>query len=480
MGTVHRMRVAGALWVLLASLGVAHAVGDEHLELARSLFAKAEPLAAQGDDPDIEDAERKAGRKEARTLLKQARDEYNAWQNENPGKDDQVGVEIGKLLYWVNKMSSIGEVTGGGSKPAPSPTPAVPPASPPAGGSGANPSPGATPAAPPPDPGQQAKDDYAALTAFADANKADIPALKDAFEKFLADHPDPSLPEYTKAALRLGQLTEDLNATFKKVVGRDPEALDNNADSAATPIVMLRLKRDLAGKEPELRRNAAKLLGMTRSGAASYALAGVLRDSDAEVARLAAESLVQIGGWRTAETLTKQYRERSGDSQAVALGVIEQIAKKGSVDAKSVSFWIGRFVLSNDGEIAGRALESLTKLGPDGGPGLVEAMESRMDDKRLQVIDAIGRVNYVPGAARLSALLLRGDGSQVQNLRGKSMDVIKGMGIPAIPYLFPALADARTRQWTGYLLQQMTGERISSADIGAWKAWYARHKNDKR
>ena len=54
------------------------------------------------------------------------------------------------------------------------------------------------------------------------------------------------------------------------------------------------------------------------------------------------------------------------------------------------------------------------------------------------------------------------------------------MGIHTIPYLLKALADPRTRGWTGYTLQQMTGAQIPSQDVKAWREWYERHKNDKR
>jgi hypothetical protein len=381
-------------------------------------------------------------------------------------------------------MSSISEVSLGGvpSPPKP-PKPETPPA--PGPGSGATPGNGGAPPTPPappapPDPGQQAKDDYAALVEFEKTHRSDVPALRDAFEKFLADHPDTTLPEYTKAALRLGQLTEELNATFKKVVQRDPEALDNTSDSAATPAVMARLRRDLNGKDPEARRNAAKLLGLTRSGAASFPLVAVLRDSDPEVAKLAAEALVQIGGTRTAQNLTKEFRDRSHDSQVIAVDVLEQIAKKGPVDARAMSPWLGRFVLSNDNQIAQRALDILVSLGQDGGPGLVDAMETRMVDKKLVIMESIGKVKYMPGAARMANCLLRGDGADVEVPRKKAMDTITSMGIHTIPYLYKALADPRTRQWTGYMLQQMTGARISSQDIAGWKEWYQANKNQKQ
>jgi hypothetical protein len=243
---------------------------------------------------------------------------------------------------------------------------------------------------------------------------------------------------------------------------------------------MARLKRDLSGKDHDARVQAAKLLGLTRSGAASFALVTVLRDSDEEVAKLAAESLVQIGGWRTAENLTKTYRDRSPDSQAVALGILEQIAKKGPVDARSMSTWIGRFVLSTDGPTSKRALDILVSLGQDGGPGLVDAMETRVLDKKLAVMDAIGKVGYLPGAARISACLLRGDGADVEVPRARAMQTIQAMGIHTIPYLLKSLADPRTRGWTGYTLQQMTGAQIPSQDVKAWREWYDRHKNDKR
>jgi hypothetical protein len=372
----------------------------------------------------------------------------------------------------VKKMSKIGD----DAPPTPRP-PAAPPG-PKAGEGETPPAPGEKqPPAPPavPDAAQKAREGFAWLQEQEKKLKSDPGALKSAYEQFLVDNPDPSLPEYEKAAARIGELQKSLDDLFKDVAKKDPEQIEG---LDAKPKALYRLTADLNTKDPELRRKAARLLGLTRSGAASYALVKVLRDDDEEVAKLAAESLVTIGGWRTGEVLTKEYRDRSHESQVVALDVLQRIAQKGPIDAQSISHWIGRFVLSPDGEVANQALVFLENLGADGGPGLVEAMETRRADKKLAVMEAIGKVKYHRGAERVAAHLLRGDGPAVEIPRQKAQNVLQQLGVPAIPYLYRAFADGRTHTWTNFTLKQMTGEYFK--DVASLKRWYEMHKNDRR
>jgi HEAT repeat protein len=256
------------------------------------------------------------------------------------------------------------------------------------------------------------------------------------------------------------------------VDGSDPDAVEG-IDTKATPAVMARLKRELQTRDPATRRNAARLLGLTRSGAASFALVTVLNDDDAEVAKSASEGLAAIGGTRTCENLTKQWRNSGSANQIAAVAVLEAIAKKGPVDARTASRWLGRFVCSPDVPASERAMTAITGLGAEGGPGLVEALESKVASKRLAAIDAIGSVKYVRGARRLCAFLLRGDGEEVETYRARSMAAIRAIGNPAIPHLIDNLSDGRTKAWTGFLLREMTGQRISDDNPKAWREWYA-------
>jgi len=469
-----------ALFLLL--LGAAAFAADEaRLDKAKELFEQAKPLAAQAEDPDAEDKDRKAARSDALKLLKQARDEFQAWQSANgEDADDPIGREIGKLLYWLKKMSGISDPR---FTPPPRDPPKDPPKDPPgdspapSGDTGKPPAPPEPPAAPTPE--QIARDDFARLQELEKTLRSDPAALKELYEQFLADHPDPALPEYTKAATRVGELQEELNATFKTVVQADPDSVAG-IDTSATPAVMARLKRELASGDAEARKNAARLLGLTRSGAASYALMSALTDGDDELSRIAAESLVAIGGRRTAENLVRTYRDRNHDSQTLALGVLEQIAKKGPVDAAAMSSWIGRFGLSNDGEVSGRACAFLESLGEHGGPGLVEVLDqTRNDEKKLWVMKAIARINYYRGADKLADFLLRGDG-RIVGLRANAIEAIKKMGVPTTPYLINALRNGRTKDWAALVLREVTGQMYGSGDIRQWTEWWqtvGKHKS---
>ena len=72
---------AACAFVLLA--GAALGAAEERLDRAKRLFEQAEPLTKTSFDPDLEAGERKSARDDALRLLKQARDEFQAWQAAN-------------------------------------------------------------------------------------------------------------------------------------------------------------------------------------------------------------------------------------------------------------------------------------------------------------------------------------------------------------------------------------------------------------
>jgi hypothetical protein len=493
--------------VLLAAAGaVALAAAEEKLAEARRLYAEAEPFIRTACDPSFGQDERKTARIEARRRLLPARDAYLAWQAANLRGDDEPFDEVGKQvmshLHFINKMSGPGEAREAAGKPRPDappappasddgprgvprksdpptpPTPPTPPPGTPPAPPPAPPGPAVPPAQPPAppsppvaeDPSVKLRADYAELLEFERRNRSDLPVVKDAFEQWLADHEDTSSKEYTAVTLRLGQIADEMEKQFRTVALRGLDTVIDDT-TKATPGLMARLKNLLNTKDPETRRRAAKLLGMTRSPNASMSLVQVLTDSDAEIAGLAQDGLVQIGGTRMAEILTKRYRDAGHPQQVAALGVLKRVAAKSPIDAESVSFHLGRFVLSNNQEVAGAALDCLATLGPAGGPGLVEALDTNVPLKLHAVIDTIVRVNYHPGAKQLTGFLVRSGG-----MRGKAYEAIKSMGLPAVPYTIEGLKNGRTRDWTAALLREMTGATLGSDDLKGWNAWWERNK----
>ncbi|MCG3136088.1 MAG: hypothetical protein HMLKMBBP_03904 [Planctomycetes bacterium] len=468
--------------LLLVFAAAASAAKEEKLAEARKLLDESRPFLRASADMDADDTDRKNAAKDAYQKLKAARAAYQEWQSANGEVDDAVGVEIGREIFWLKRLSGMDLGSAKTTKPSappepkpdqpkPEPKPQPPQPEPPKPDA---PKPAPPEPPPPPTPAEVARKDFAELLAFEVSNKTDPGAVKEAFEKFLADHPDPSLPEYALAARRLGQIQEELNAAFVRTADRDPDSVEG-ADSNATPAVMQKLKNELASRDPTARRRAAELLGATRSGAAAYVLADGLNDPDPELAKICSDGLVAIGGTRTSEILVKKYRDASAADQALALGVLQRIAKKDSVSARTAGIAMGRFVLSQSSDVAGKALDALVAMGADGGPGLVEALQTRMPMKRAEVIDAIGASGYHRGARSLTQFFVKSDIKDVVLCRGRAESAVTKLGTRCVPHLIPGLQNARTKLYTGKVLRDLTGQMFGSDDVKAWKEWYGRN-----
>jgi hypothetical protein len=400
---------------------------------------------------------------------------------------------VQSALHWVRKMASVGELDDRGG-PAPSPPPRAP-AEP--GGSGIGstgptrppepdtpgPGPGPGPVRPPEPPAPPAPEElrvaarraFEALQEWERAQRADLPAVQAAYEQFLADFPDTTLPEYMKAALRLGEVTDRMRAVYKEITDNDPDGIDG-IDSRQVGLVVTRLTGELSGKDPEARVRAARLLGGMGTGLAAYSLARTLRDSDSEVSAACRESLIRIGGPRVAYNLTKLYHGSSPDNQRAALDILQTLAKKSPADARVVSVPLGRFVLCNNQEVADSAVQSLVALGPLGGPGLVEALGTIDPNKKVVLIRAIGTARYYRGATRIGQFLLQGDDPRTRAFREAAADALKSMGVHAVPHLIPLLQSGRYRLWTAEVLRQITGTRYTANNASKFREWYEENK----
>lgn len=477
----------------------AHAALADDLATARALIDEARPWVRQADNADLPNGDRKKGRREAHKRLKAARKLYDAYIDSHPSEMEALDAEyceVASMIYWIRKMASINEFDtrdetpvelpktdaekesdsgsgggsgiGGTSRPGDGPEKGEEP------GEGEQPTED-EPAAPPPvDPrdamAERAQETLAAIEAIERENPGDVPRLHTLYEKYLAEFSDPTLPEYTTAALRLGALSDRMKTVFKETAGSDPDAL-KNTDSKEISRVVSQLGKMMKAKEVERRRLGAKLLGATGSGSASIYLVRGIRDKDEGVRNLSTEGLVTLGGTRVANNLVKTYRDSKGEAQLSAIVVLERIAQKSDVDAATVSFYLGRFVLSRDQKIAGRSLDFLASLGPTGGVGLVEALDTRMIIKKVEVIRAIGSIKYYPGAVRLGLLLLQGDSRKTKVCRKAASEALRNMGEPVIPYLIPNLKDRRVRLWTAQVMNQIGGVRFGSNDAKKWRKW---------
>lgn len=480
------------------------------LDRSRALVKEAQPSLEQAMNPDNDASTRKKGRKAAYKLLKEARRLLDAHLDGNPNDVDKLDREycsVSSNLFWIKKFATLNEFRGSDDRTVELPGATTPDAGATGGGSsgggiggvsgGDDPPvkddppkkddpppiddpPATGPVEPPvtePDPPSaeellvtRAREVLAALEEEEQKRPGDVAHLYALYEKYLFEFDDPSLPEYQKAALKLGALTDRMKTVLKEESGIDPDDFDVK-DSAEVTRVVKRLTTMLKKGEPEERRRAAELLGKLGTGAAGFPLVNVLRDKDPEVARLAADGLVAIGGRRVAVNLTKVYRDRKPDDERAALDVLRRICEKGDVDARAVSKQLGRFMLSNVSAIAEDALAALTGLGAAGGPGLIAALETRNVAKKVAIMEALGQIRYARSASTMVRFLLRGDGKETVMKRNAAIASCKAIGTPAVPFLIHGLKGKSTKGWTAFLLREITGARLASRPR-EWQKWW--------
>jgi hypothetical protein len=449
------------------------------LDSARALIEEARPWVRQADDTDRSTADRKKGRREAYTRLKEARRLYDDYLDANPGETEALDAEYcecASMLYWVKKMASINEFDREApvELPRSGPTPEPPPREDPEPAP-----PGEDVAAPaPPDPrdlmAERARETLANIEEIQAQHPGDVPRLHALYEKFLVEFDEPSLPEYTTAALRLGALADRMKTVFKEQVGSDPDAIDDTDSEEITQVVS-KLAKLLRAKDIEDRQRGARLLGACGSGSAAIYLAKALRDRDDHVRELARDGLVSVGGTRVAQHLTKLYRDSKHDAQMGALDVLERIARKGEVDAHTVSPFLGRFVLSNDQKVAGRSLDFLAALGPPARDGLVEALDTRNSYKKMEVFQALAKARCYDTAPFIGAYLLQGDRPKTVALHRSAAEALRTMDTPAVPHMIVLLKDRRVRLGAAQVMREITGEGYSASDQKEWRAWCLAH-----
>jgi hypothetical protein len=467
------MRKGIAVAALVVSfLAAAFAVQDELLDQARKLVADAKPFVEKANDVDLEMADRKEPRKEAFKRLKDAHGLYDKYLDANPTMEEKLDkeyVEMMVLLHGIKKDSALGELDKDDDSPAPdpkTPPPADPKTPPPESG---------TPAPPPPDAPALAKKGLAAIHDFEKAHAGDLPQIQKLYVKFLADFPDPALPEYVEAADRLGKVTDRMKTVFQAVAKRDLDSL-SGSDTKDEKAFVFKLTTDLSSKDPDVRRRAAQLLAASRSRSATYFLARGITDKDEAFAKVCHDGCVVIGGSLLGENLVKLFRDAPKEKQVLAMAVFAETVKKGDFEKVNQSRSIGKYCLSNDYDVAVSAFDLLVSMGKLGGPGLVVALDSRAADKKAYAMTQMAAAKYYKGAGVLAErYLLEGHAAGAAYLRKAANDAIEKMGVYAVPYLVDALHGPSGR-FTGVVLSKLTGVSVETDEKQKVRDWWESHK----
>jgi tetratricopeptide (TPR) repeat protein len=463
----------------------ASAVQEELLAEARRLYAEATPLVETANNTDLAMEERRGPRKEAYQKLRKSLESIDKYLDLNPSKEAELDKERGDIysvIYWLKKDSSLGEL----EKDAPPPEL---PAAPTAPTDGGKPGDGGTkpPAPTQPEPGPpksetpseyawRAKQRFEALLDYEKAHAADLPVLKQLYEKFLGDFSDPSLPEYAAAVQKLGVINDRMKTVLKEVAKRDPDNI--GIESGVEKSIFGKLSFAFRSKDPAERTRAARLMAASRSRSAAHFLVDGLDDPDEEFSTICREGLIACGGRHVGEKLVEKYRDASKEKQQAALSVLDAITKKSAVDARTQSPSIGRFVVSRQSDIAEQAIAMLIKMGKAGGPGLMAGFDSVFVEKKIDCLKAIGQVKYYKAARDIGERFL-GSGKLPRELREAALECVQALGPNAVPYLIPSLGGPMC----AYAVRKITGD--DSIGIGNrkqasewWKSWKAAHPEE--
>jgi len=443
----------------------------------------------EATDTDLSPSARNDARKKAWVLLYPALEALNAHWDANPG--DQARLEsrimkVGQMVFWLRKESPMGllESTGVGPKPAaPSkpagwgekPPPEKPGDAPGSGGAGTPPAPApGTPAPGAPAPasaGPTLEESFKEADAYARKHRADLPGIMERFQAVMAAHPGAtSQPLWLEAAKRAADASRALKDFYRLRRDDDPDSL-KNLDSPDVRAMALALGREVADRDPTVRRRAANLLALLGSAEGVYPLVQAARkETDPETLAAMLDAVVAIGGRKAAEHLGKVKDDPGVGMRAVdALG---RLAAKNRVDLRLAARELGRCAMAKDEGVAKCAVDILVGLGPDGALGLVDALDSKSTEVRLKIIPALGATKNPKVARPLARFLLSGDNEAMERCRAAAKEAIQGLGEPAVPYLFAGLRDPNTKAHTALLLREMTGQMFSMSRPGDWTRWW--------
>ncbi len=416
---------------------------------------------------DLSPGERNEHRKKAFTALSEAFRILDAWCEAHPEdaeRLDDLMVEIHQMRYWLRKESPMGLLEEDESNVRKGTPPDWPPAPPPEA-----PAPG-VPAAPPKAPAQAVADHLKHAEEYGKSHPYDRPGLRDLYLDILG-HAAPGSPEYEAALRRVSELNAGLKKAYRLLRDEDPDTLD--LSGAEERSLVKSLAEDLKSREPDARVRAAQYLGLLSSGEAARPLVAALRREKVDAVREGILSALDaIGGYRV---VTELATLSSGDDSALklkALEVLDVIANRSSAEARHASRSIGAFVSGKDDAVADKALAALGAMGANGLFGLGEAVMVKNLSRRLRVVEALGACGDGRAAGYLGPFLVFGAKGDLRTLQQAAVAAITSLGRPAVPHLARFMGNPSLRQWTAYVLRQVTGESFESEE--AVRAWWSR------
>lgn len=463
---------------------------------AKKLAEEAKEYEKVAGDSDIDAAERKTARKNARERLKKARDLLDGYLDKHPEdteKYDALYSDIQIRYYWIKKMSAVDEL---GPEPSPGPAPKPPGAGPtpgngggPAGPApGTGPSPGTGPApgpapgtgpAPPPTKVEPPKpvtptEAIGEIESYGSKHPGDVPGLCEKYQDFLARYPDSSTPEYAKAMAQVEALSKKMKDVYRLVHDDDPDSI-KNVDSAQTEKLLTQLLEDLDKGVPEVRARAAKFLGALGSGKAADPLVKTLKkEKSGPVFDASADALARIGGKRVCDRLLK-----AGGDDALAptiVGILEKILARGGAEGRVAGEALGGYVGAIAPENRGPIFEALSNAGVAGALGLARGLEFAPPDDVAKYVDKLPEAGDPRVVLYLAKLMIVNPPGIRAEHAGAARKAIEKIGKPGVRYLIPNLDDPTCAVWTAELLHRITGQKLKDDKRKTWENWFRQNR----
>ena len=276
----------------------------------------------------------------------------------------------------------------------------------------------------------------------------------------------------------MGGIIDRIKNVFRASTKRDFDSLVGKDGKEELRIVR-RLDSDLASKEPEARRRAARLMAATRLRPATYYLAKYIADPDPAVSKACRDGLVAIGGPSVGQSLVMHCFDRKPNAmRRAAMDVFQLLHIKGEFEDESQSRSVGKFTLLSGDPIAQEASALLASMGRHGGPGLlVGALETTDVDHQARAIAKVAEAKYYRGTRELLERFLvepKGDPA-ASRLHDAASEAIRSMGEPAVRYLVDALGGAAGRG-AARVASKITGLSITPDDHQLLRDWWEAHQ----
>jgi HEAT repeat protein len=332
------------------------------------------------------------------------------------------------------------------------------------------------PGAAPPDPLERLPDSVERLREIARSYEKDHPeervGLRDVYRKLRTlEKPGTPMAEWAEEHVRW--LEAELAEAYVALAGKRPGEL--RLEAGRERRFLRELVADLRNRDPLVRLRAAQYLERLDSEAAApYLAKALVKEEDGRVAAALIAALERRPGAEVAELLARHVAPRgTALARREALLLLRGLLRREDEETgRAASKALGAFALGSRESTIEEALTLLENAGQVGLWGLHEAIAIRDHRFRLRVIKALGATGDGRAADGLARLLLFGSKGDAHVQKMAALDAIRDLGRVAVPWLARFVDLPRHRQWTIFILREITGVEFETSH--AVRAWCSR------